>query len=180
MTRFLDTNVLLDIATADPIWLAWSEGQFRVAVALGAILINPIIYAELAPAFATQADLDRWLDPAVFQRLPLPYSAGWLAAQAFIKYRRGRNQEFTFARLLHWRPLRSWRSDACDTRRCSLSHLLSKRHDHFSLAIATETGFLFVANSNGLISMAGFRGRYSGGCTVIRASNSSSGSVVKV
>ena len=87
MTRFLDTNVLLDIATADPIWLAWSEGQFRVAVALGAILINPIIYAELAPAFATQADLDRWLDPAVFQRLPLPYSAGWLAAQAFIKYR---------------------------------------------------------------------------------------------
>ena len=52
------------------------------------ILINPIVYAELAPAFATQADLDRWLDPAVFQRLPLPYTAGWLAAQAFVKYRR--------------------------------------------------------------------------------------------
>ncbi len=88
MSRLLDTNVLLDIATDDATWLAWSEGQFRVAAALGAILINPIIYAELAPAFATQADLDRWLDPAVFQRLPLPYSAGWLAAQAFIKYRR--------------------------------------------------------------------------------------------
>ncbi len=88
MSRFLDTNVLLDIATADPAWLAWSEGQFRAAAALGPILMNPIIYAELAPAFATQADLDRWLDPAVFQRLPLPYSAGWLAAQAFMKYRR--------------------------------------------------------------------------------------------
>jgi predicted nucleic acid-binding protein len=88
MSRVLDTNVLLDIATADPTWLAWSEGQFRAAAALGPILINPIIYAELAPAFATQADLDQWLDPAVFQRLPLPYSAGWLAAQAFIKYRR--------------------------------------------------------------------------------------------
>jgi hypothetical protein len=49
---------------------------------------SPLIYAELAPAFATQADLDQWLDPAVFQRLPLAYSAGWLAAQAFIKYRR--------------------------------------------------------------------------------------------
>jgi hypothetical protein len=24
----------------------------------------------------------------VFQRLPLPYAAGWLAAQAFLKYRR--------------------------------------------------------------------------------------------
>lgn len=86
--RLLDTNVLLDIATADPTWLAWSEGQFRAAVVLGPILTTPIIYAELAPAFATQVDLHRWLDPTVFQRLPLPYSAGWLAAQAFVKYRR--------------------------------------------------------------------------------------------
>ena len=84
----LNTNVLLDIATADPTWLAWSEGQFRAAAVQEPILINPINYAELAPAFATQADLDRWLDPAVFQRLPLPYTAGWLAAQAFVKYRR--------------------------------------------------------------------------------------------
>jgi predicted nucleic acid-binding protein len=83
-----DTHVLLDIATADAIWLGWSEGQFRAAAAQGPILINPIIYAELAPAFATQSDLDGWLDPAVFQRLPLPYAAGWLAAQAFVKYRR--------------------------------------------------------------------------------------------
>jgi predicted nucleic acid-binding protein len=90
MSGFLfDTNVLLDIATADRIWLAWSENQFRTAAAQGPILINPIIYAELAPAFASTADLDRWLDPAVFQRLPLPYPAGWLAAQAFVKYRRG-------------------------------------------------------------------------------------------
>ena len=50
--------------------------------------MNPIIYAELAPAFATAADLDRWLDPNVFQRLPLPYAAGWRAAQAFVQYRR--------------------------------------------------------------------------------------------
>jgi predicted nucleic acid-binding protein len=86
--NLFDTNVLLDIATADPVWLAWSESQLRQAVAQGPISINPIIYAELAPAFASAADLDRWLDPAVFQRLPLPYAAGWLAAQAFLKYRR--------------------------------------------------------------------------------------------
>jgi predicted nucleic acid-binding protein len=83
-----DTNVLLDIATADPTRLTWSEGQLRTAAASGPILINPIIDAELAPAFATQADLDAWLDPTIFQRLPLPYPAGWLAAQAFVKYRR--------------------------------------------------------------------------------------------
>ena len=70
MSGFLfDTNVLLDIATVDPTWLRWSENQFRTAAAQGPILINPIIYAELAPAFASAVDLDRWLDPAVFQRL---------------------------------------------------------------------------------------------------------------
>lgn len=83
-----DTNVLLDIATADLTWLGWSEEQFRVASVKGPILINPIIYAELAPAFATQSDLERWLDPAVFLRLPIPYAAGWSASQAFVKYRR--------------------------------------------------------------------------------------------
>jgi hypothetical protein len=84
----LDTNVLLDIATADPVWLSWSEREFRSASALGPIPINPIIYAELAPAFATVEELDQWLDPDVFQWLPLPYASGWLAAQAFLKYRR--------------------------------------------------------------------------------------------
>ena len=88
MSGFLfDTNVLLDIATADPAWLSWSEEQLRTAAAQGPIFINPIIYTELAPAFPTVAALDRWLDPAVFQRLSLPYAAGWLAAQAFLKYR---------------------------------------------------------------------------------------------
>src|SRR6218665_1654793 len=89
MSGFLfDTNVLLDIATADPTWLGWSERQFQIAAAQGPILINPIIYTELAPAFATIDALDRWLDLAVFERRPLPYAAGWIAAQAFMKYRR--------------------------------------------------------------------------------------------
>jgi len=89
MSGFLfDTNVLLDIATGDPVWLPWSKAQFQEVVAQGPVFINPIIYAELAPAFASAADLDHWLDPAVFQRLPLPYAAGWQASQAWLKYRK--------------------------------------------------------------------------------------------
>ena len=83
-----DSNVLLDIATADKTWAAWSETQFRVATAGGPVCINPIIYGELAPAFASPADLDAWFPPELFQRLPLPYAAGWLASAAFVKYRR--------------------------------------------------------------------------------------------
>jgi len=83
-----DSNVLLDIATADKTWLAWSQGQLKAASAVGPILINPLIYAEIAPAFASQSNLDQWLDPTLFQRIALPFEAGWLAAEAFIKYRR--------------------------------------------------------------------------------------------
>ena len=38
-----DTSVSLDIATADPVWLPWSEKEFRTATAQGLIAINPII-----------------------------------------------------------------------------------------------------------------------------------------
>ena len=62
-----DSNVLLDIATADTTWLAWSKGQLQAASSVGPILINPLIYAELAPAFASQSDLDQWLDPMLFK-----------------------------------------------------------------------------------------------------------------
>src|SRR4051794_28755388 len=84
----IDANVLLDIATADAMWVAWSSEQARAAAERGPVYINAIIYAELAAGFATRQELDRWLDPAVFQRAPLPYDAGWLAAQAFVNYRR--------------------------------------------------------------------------------------------
>ena len=87
MGRMLDSNVLLDIITADPQWLAWSTEQFRAAAGEGQILINPIIYAELAPAFESQAARDRWLRPSLFNRLRLPYEAGFRASAAFLAYR---------------------------------------------------------------------------------------------
>lgn len=87
MARMLDSNVLLDIVTADSKWLEWSREQFRAAAAEGQVVINPIIYAELAPAFDSQAALDRWLRPSLFDRLRLPYEAGYRASEAFLAYR---------------------------------------------------------------------------------------------
>ncbi|HTW94595.1 MAG TPA: type II toxin-antitoxin system VapC family toxin [Tepidisphaeraceae bacterium] len=84
----VDSNVLLDIATSDAVWFTWSESQLRSVAAQGAVIINPVIYAELAPSFASADDLDRWLAADIFERRPLPYQAAWLAAQAFVKYRR--------------------------------------------------------------------------------------------
>lgn len=88
MAFMFDSNVLLDIVTADMKWLEWSSDQFRRAAKTGPVLINPIIYSELAPAFDTQSDLDHWLRPQHFRRLPLPYEAGFRASRAFREYRR--------------------------------------------------------------------------------------------
>jgi predicted nucleic acid-binding protein len=88
MSAILDTNVLLDILTADAKWLDWSTARFREAAAEGPIPINPILYAELAAGFDSRADLDHWLRPALFKRLPLPYEAGFRASRAFLEYRK--------------------------------------------------------------------------------------------
>ncbi len=88
MVCMFDSNVLLDIVTADAKWMEWSSEQFRRIAKTGPIVINPIIYAEIAPAFDSQKALDHWLRPQHFRRLPLPYEAGFRASRAFLEYRR--------------------------------------------------------------------------------------------
>ena len=46
--RFVGSNVILDVITADPRWQAWSEEQLSRWLDRGPLLINPIIYAEIA------------------------------------------------------------------------------------------------------------------------------------
>ena len=85
----IDTNVLLDIATLDPKWFEWSKRQIAPLINSREAAINPVIYAELAPNFRDERDLDLNLVPPVnFRRLALPYSAGFPAARAFMAYRR--------------------------------------------------------------------------------------------
>ena len=88
MPPLLDTNVLLDILTDDPKWGDWSQRQFARAHEMGPIPLNPILYAELAAHFSATGDLDHFLRPTVFKRLPLPYEAGFRASRAFLEYRR--------------------------------------------------------------------------------------------
>ncbi len=83
-----DTNVLLDIATRDRVWENWSAARVAEAVNRGEAAINPIIYAELLPAFDDEDALDHFLPPALFKRLPLPYAAAIPAARAFAAYRK--------------------------------------------------------------------------------------------
>lgn len=84
----VDSNVIIDILTRDPVWASWSETALRDAADQDEIAINPIIYAEIAAGFERMSDLDRRLGPDVFRRLALPYAAGFVAGRAFVEYRR--------------------------------------------------------------------------------------------
>ncbi|MCX6407624.1 MAG: type II toxin-antitoxin system VapC family toxin [Propionibacteriales bacterium] len=88
-TRTLvDTNVLLDVATDDDTWAAWSTRALATALDRGSVVINPLVYAEVSVGFDRVEDLDRFLPADLYAREPLPYRAGFLAGKAFVAYRR--------------------------------------------------------------------------------------------
>ena len=87
-TVLVDSNVLLDIATEDPRWAAWSTHTLSELADTAPIAINPIIYAEVSIRYETIEELEDVLPASVFRREPLPYEAGFLAGKAFVRYRR--------------------------------------------------------------------------------------------
>ena len=71
----VDSNVLLDIFTADPAWCAWSQSALAEALLEGPVAINPLIYAEVSVAFKQAAQLDAVLSRLRIQRADLPWEA---------------------------------------------------------------------------------------------------------
>lgn len=73
--------------TEDAEWLDWSAAALDRASSSGRLFINPIIYAEVSVRFDGIEDLDAALPPDYFERRPLPWEAGFLAAKCFKRYR---------------------------------------------------------------------------------------------
>jgi predicted nucleic acid-binding protein len=84
----VDSNVLLDVLTEDPTWFRWSADALAHAAESEALIINPIIYAEVSVSFARIEDLDAALPPTLVRRDALPWAAGFLAGKCFRRYRR--------------------------------------------------------------------------------------------
>lgn len=84
----VDSNVLLDIITDDPIWADWSSQALARAVRHSAVWINPLVYSEVSLAFDSLPALDEAIPSDVIRRADLPWSAGFLAARAHQAYRK--------------------------------------------------------------------------------------------
>jgi len=88
VTVLVDSSVLLDVATEDPLWQHWSAGSLATLGASDILTINPIIYAEVSVGFARIEDVEHALPASLFRRENLPYEAAFLAGKAFLSYRR--------------------------------------------------------------------------------------------
>jgi predicted nucleic acid-binding protein len=88
----VDSNVLLDLFTADPRWCEWSEAQLADALDRAETLINPIVYAEISIGFERIEELERAL-PGELKREALPWEAAFLAGKCVLEYRRRGGQK---------------------------------------------------------------------------------------
>lgn len=84
----VDTNILIDILSADPHWEIWSAMALRRQSEHGPIVINEIIYAELAARYETREALDEVIDRLELTFEWLPMSALHAAGRTFHGYRR--------------------------------------------------------------------------------------------
>ncbi len=83
----VDSNVLLDLFTNDPVWATWSEARLAEAFEAGQVLINPIVYAEISVAFGRIETLEATLPPQL-GREDVPWEAAFLAGKCFVECRR--------------------------------------------------------------------------------------------
>jgi predicted nucleic acid-binding protein len=84
----VDTNVLLDVIQDDATWANRSISQLRSQAKVHQLVINPVIYAEISLAFERIETLDKVLEDMQLPMMELPKPALFLAAKAFLAYRR--------------------------------------------------------------------------------------------
>jgi predicted nucleic acid-binding protein len=84
----IDTNILLDVVTDDPNWSDWSIDQLEAAALRGPLLINDVVYAELAVRYERIERLEAFLSEAGIEIAAMPRAALFLAGKVFQTYRK--------------------------------------------------------------------------------------------
>jgi hypothetical protein len=84
----VDTNVLMDVLVDGAAHGEASAGRLARALAVGPVVVNDIIAAELAPLFAEERALWSTLARAQIRHVAFPRAAIHLAGQVLLRYRR--------------------------------------------------------------------------------------------
>jgi len=84
----VDSKVILDVATQDPVWAGRSGRVLAREAERAQLVINPIIFAEVSVGFEKIEEMDFALPPGLFRREDLPWEAAFLAGKCFLAHRR--------------------------------------------------------------------------------------------
>jgi predicted nucleic acid-binding protein len=90
MIILLDSNILLDIFTKDPIWFDATSNLLEQLSTNHQFAINPIIYSEISIGFKDIESLEKIIPPNDFLRLDLPWESSFLAGKCYIKYKKNK------------------------------------------------------------------------------------------
>jgi predicted nucleic acid-binding protein len=83
----VDSNVLIDVATNDPVWSEWSQQQLTAAATVDELAINDVVYAELSLGYASVDELDQVIQYVAITLAPIPRAALFIAGRVFQRYR---------------------------------------------------------------------------------------------
>ncbi len=84
----VDSCVVIDVLENDRNWAGWSQTQLENWSARGPLLINAVIYAELAAYASSKESLEAEIAAAGLAVSELPRDALFLAGRAHAAYRR--------------------------------------------------------------------------------------------
>lgn len=93
MITFVDTNILLDIFLPDPEFGESSANALETAFQSGSLVINEIVYAELAPQFDDRHTLDNILEGLGIRIVLIDKETAFAAGQLWKKYRAPRGNK---------------------------------------------------------------------------------------
>jgi hypothetical protein len=62
----VDSNVVLDVAYRDARWGLWSRARIAEAAIESALVINPIVFAEISIGYRSVEDLDDLVPADIF------------------------------------------------------------------------------------------------------------------
>lgn len=89
----VDSNILLDIFTDDPVWGNWSESTLDRCSTTHSLYINPVIYSEISIGFARIEELEEVLAEGGIAMRAIPKEALFLAGKVFLQYRRAKGNK---------------------------------------------------------------------------------------
>jgi predicted nucleic acid-binding protein len=88
----IDSNVILDVVTADPTWYDWSVGHLNAAALHGSIFVNDVVFAEVSFRYDKLEKVEELFGGMGLVIERIPRAALFLAGHAHRRYRQSGGQ----------------------------------------------------------------------------------------